>query len=107
MNGPRSAHGAESISESGMMLDNHIGYTQWSIPEKNVNPMTLGFKVDNNIASAPSHEYSIPAYRYCRKVDGKEAKWIFLSDLGRGKGCMGADNVMATSETTGNAFPWE
>jgi len=35
-------------------------------------------------------------------VDGKEAKWIFLPNLGRGKGCMGADNVMATSETTGN-----
>ena len=30
---------------NGMMLDNHIGYTQWSIPDKNRNPMDLGFRV--------------------------------------------------------------
>ena len=31
----------------GMMMDNHIGYTQWSIPDKNRNPMTLGMKVEH------------------------------------------------------------
>ena len=25
----------------GMMQDKHIGYTQWFMPEKNINPITL------------------------------------------------------------------
>jgi len=87
---------------NGIMLDNHIGYTKWSIPEKNVNPMTLNFKVRHNLADTPTDEYSIPAYNYTAKNDGKDAKWIFLPDLGRGKGCMGIDNVMAKSEDKGN-----
>lgn len=99
---------------NGMMLDNHIGYTQWSIPDKNRNPMTLGFKVYNKIESTPTTEYSIPAYEYTDKCDSKTlrssregesskgAKWIFLPDLGRGRGCMGIDNVMAESDTIGN-----
>ena len=75
----------------GMMLDNHIGYTQWFIPDKNYHPMTLGFKVRHNLsASSDTKEYSIPAYNYIRKDDN----WIFLPDLGRGKGCMGASDVM-------------
>ncbi len=89
---------------NGMMLDNHIGYTQWSIPQKNVNPMSLKFKVNHNLTAAdrPTHEYSIPAYEYNNKVDTKSAKWQFLPDLGRGKGCMGIDNTLAKSDTTGN-----
>ncbi len=31
----------------GMMMDNHIGYTKWSNPNKNRNPMTLGMKVEH------------------------------------------------------------
>lgn len=85
----------------GMMQDNHIGYTQWSIPEQNVNPLTLGFKVENELTAASSSEYSIPAYHYREKVEGTGARWIFLPDLGRGKGCMGADDVMAKSDTLG------
>lgn len=91
----------------GMMLDNHIGYTQWSIPEKNVNPMTLGFKVENDINPAATEEYSIPAYKYKNKVDGKDASWIFLPDLGRGEGCMGSDNVLAASDISGNGAALE
>ena len=75
----------------GMMLDNHIGYTQWSIPNSNRHPMSLGFKVTHNlIPSADSKEYSIPAHQYTCKDDG----WVFLPDLGRGEGCMGAKDVM-------------
>ena len=76
----------------GMMLDNHIGYTQWFIPKENYHPMTLGFKVDPSTLHSPlsTKEYSIPAYNYTKKSDG----WIFLPDLGRGKGCMGAKDVM-------------
>ena len=83
----------------GMMLDNHIGYTQWSIPEKNVNPMTLGFKVNYPLDRKSSTERVIPAYAFTSKHDTEAASWIFLPDLGRGKGCMGIDNVMAPSRT--------
>ena len=76
---------------NGMMLDNHIGYTKWSIPDKNYHPMTLGYKVENDLsASCSTKEYSISACDYTRKDDG----WMILPDLGRGKGCMGAKDVM-------------
>ena len=81
---------------NGMMRDNHIGYTQWSIPESNRHPMSLGFKVEHDLtASKNTNEYSIPACKYTRKTDGKDASWIFLPDLGRGEGCMGSSNVLA------------
>ena len=92
---------------NGMMLDNHIGYTKWSIPDKNYNPMTLGFKVEHDLSPKETSEYSIPAYKYNNKVDGKDAKWIFLPDLGRGEGCMGSDNVVAASDITGNGAALE
>lgn len=82
----------------GMMLDNHIGYTQWFIPEKNFHPMTLGYKVTHNLnPSSDTKEYSIPAYNYTHK----DPHWIFLPDLGRGKGCMGIDDVMMPSQEQG------
>ncbi|MBR5688232.1 MAG: glycosyl hydrolase 115 family protein [Prevotella sp.] len=82
----------------GMMLDNHIGYTKWSIPDSNYHPMILGYKVTHNLSpSNETKEYSIPSYRYARKDDG----WIFLPGLGRGKGCMGAKNVMSPSDDSG------
>ncbi len=82
----------------GMMLDNHIGYTQWSIPESNRHPMTLGFRVRHNLRpSTNTKEYSILAHQYIRKDDG----WIFLPDLGRGEGCMGAKDVMMPSDGEG------
>jgi hypothetical protein len=88
----------------GMMLDNHIGYTQWSIPNSNRHPMTLGFRVTHNLTpSADSKEYTIPAYRYVRKDEG----WIFLPDLGRGKGCMGAKDVMKEYPQGGPALEYE
>lgn len=75
----------------GMMLDNHIGYTKWSIPEKNTNPMDLDYKVTHNLsASKDTKEYSIAA----RDFSCKGLGWMFLPDLGRGDGCMGAADVM-------------
>ena len=83
----------------GIMQDNHIGYTQWSIPDKNYHPMTLGFRVKHNLnPSNDTKEYSIPAYDYTKKDEA----WIFLPDLGRGKGCMGAKDVMKEWPTDGN-----
>ena len=81
---------------SKMMQDKHIGYTMWSMPKDNVNPTTLNFNVGHAIQNQPaSKEYSIPAYRFSRKTDGRDAAWIFLPDLGRGNGCMGSNNVLA------------
>ena len=89
----------------GMMLDNHIGYTQWFIPEQNFHPMTLGYRVRHNLNPQPdSREYTIPAYQYVRK----DSHWQFLPDLGRGKGCMGIDDVMMPSaESGGPALEYE
>ncbi len=83
---------------NGMMLDNHIGYTKWSIPDKNYHPMTLRFRVMHDL-SVPKEtkEYSIPAWQYTHKDDG----WMFLPDLGRGEGCMGAKDVMMPSDENG------
>lgn len=95
-----------------MMQDKHIGYTQWSMPNNNVNPLklsrqaatdggrprfggTLDFNVPYALQDQPAtNEYSIPAYKYSRNIDGKGASWLFLPDLGRGAGCMGSSNVM-------------
>ena len=75
----------------GMMLDNHIGYTKWSIPDKNTNPMELGYKVDHDLsASKNTKEYSIAAGDRLNDDEG----WIFLYGLGRRDGCMGAADVM-------------
>lgn len=92
----------------GMMMDNHIGYTQWSIPDKNRNPMTLGMKIEHPLnVPVSTTEIGIPAYQYSRIKEGKNAKWIFLPDLGRGKGSMGIDPVMAASEPDGKGASLE
>ena len=84
----------------GMMLDNHIGYTQWSIPDKNRHPMSLGYKVDYPLLSSfatPSKEYSIRAIDFVnteREVHPCFNGWDILWGLGRGDACMGAADVM-------------
>lgn len=91
----------------GMMQDNHIGYTQWSIPNRNANPLTLRFRVNHDLSAKPTDEYSIPAYKYSRKSDAEDAAWIFLPGLGRGEGCMGSSNVMAASNEKGGGATLE
>ena len=102
-----------------MMQDKHIGYTNWYMPKDNVNPMLLDknavregykekapiddpnrsfldFNVDYALQDQPdTKEYSIPAWKFSRKTDGKNAAWTFLPDLGRGEGCMGSSNAQA------------
>ena len=84
----------------GMMLDNHIGYTQWSIPNKNRHPMSLGYKVNSPLLysfATPSKEYSIPAIDFVntkREVHPCFNGWEILWGLGRGEACMGAADVM-------------
>jgi len=78
-----------------IMQDKHIGYTKWSMPEKNIDPTTLGFDVSHVVGEAQTtKEYSIPAGRYIRKSEGQGASWMFLPDLGRSEGCMGSSNVI-------------
>ena len=75
----------------GMMLDNHIGYTQWSIPETNRHPMTLGYKVDHNLsASRDTKEYTL----FANECTNDDKGWVFLPDLGRHEGCIGAADIM-------------
>ena len=89
-----------------MMQDKHIGYTMWSMPPKNIDPMTLKFNVSHAVKAAePTREYSIAAQQYSRKVDGQEASWMFLPDLGRGEGCMGSSNV--TAQNCGAVLEYE
>ena len=84
----------------GMMSDNHIGYTQWSIPEKNRHPMSLGYKVDSPLLTSfatSSKEYTIRAIDFVntdRKVHPCFNGWNILWGLGRNDGCIGAADVM-------------
>lgn len=84
----------------GMMLDKHIGYTQWSMPDSNVAP-TPAPKVSDNEITSPN-EISLMACDYTKRHDTAEASWIFLPGLGRGKGCMGISPVTAASCPNGD-----
>ena len=82
----------------GMMLDNHIGYTKWSIPDENKNPMDLGYKIDHDLsASKDTREYTIAADDYQEMGEG----WMELPGLGRGDCCIGAADVMRPSDESG------
>lgn len=80
----------------GMMQDKHIGYTKWFMPDNNTMPILVPVakkKAFASVADCPqktAKEYSIAAYDFNKNVgDG----WMFLPDLGRDKGCMGAKDV--------------
>ena len=82
----------------GMMLDNHIGYTKWSIPDENKNPMELGYKIDHDLsASKDTREYTLAADDYKEMGEG----WMELPGLGRGDCCIGAADVMRPSDESG------
>ena len=84
----------------GIMLDNHIGYSKWSIPDKNTHPMSLGYKIDHSLLysfALPSKEYSIRAIDFTntdRDVHPCFHGWTILWGLGRSDGCLGAYDVM-------------
>ena len=87
----------------GMMLDRHIGYKQWSMPDENKLPPVLKNDWTNGNTGYSPSEVAIMAYDYSRRKAGKDASWVFLPDLGRGKGCMGIDPVTAKSAPEGGA----
>lgn len=84
----------------GMMLDKHIGYTKWSMPDENTLPEVCP-QIQNLVT--PKGEIPFMACDYTRRFDGNEASWYFIPGLGRGRGCMGSDNVCAASNPDGDA----
>ena len=94
-----------------MMQDKHIGYTRWEMPRQDTNPLRLreysrivsGFELDGG----QTDEIAIPAYNYTNLTAGKNASWIFLPDLGRGKGCIGSSDVMASESGAALEYVFE
>lgn len=88
----------------GMMLDKHIGYRQWSMPDDNT--LTKANEpYDKKFAEA--NEIAIMAYDYTRRTKTDDAHWTFLPDVGRGKGNMGIEPVTAQSRTQGDGATLE
>lgn len=85
----------------GMMQDKHMGYTQWFMPDSNIMPEVKYIAEDSGKTWTPAKqqatEYSIYACKFDRKLGSDDANWVFLPDLGRNEGCMGIDNVTASS----------
>lgn len=85
----------------GMMQDKHMGYTQWFMPDSNIMPEVKYIAEDFGKTWTPAKqqatEYSIYACKFDRKLGSDDANWVFLPDLGRNEGCMGIDNVTASS----------
>lgn len=84
----------------GMMLDKHIGYTQWFMPEENILPELT---VATSQSKCAKGEVPIMAYDYTRRIDTDDAAWVFIPGLGRVKGCMGIEPVTAPSVSKGGA----
>ncbi len=65
------------------------------------NKQTFVVKVKSTLEPG---EISIPAYAYTKnEAEPGNPRWTFLSDLGRGKGCMGANTYQYTSQTKKSA----
>ncbi len=93
----------------GYMLDKHIGYSQWFMPDRNILPelkevagssnTSIGEKYWDDIETS---EISIMAHDYSSISQTESAKWTFLPGLGRGKGNMGIEPVTSSSFPDGN-----
>lgn len=81
---------------NGMMQDRHIGYERWFMPDSNRMPELVAPEIRRPLQGActPTPEIAIEACAYTRKTDGRDNGWQFLPDLGRGRGCMGARDVV-------------
>ena len=83
----------------GMMLDKHIGYRMWSMPNENTLPQLAKPSDKTGITAS---ETAIMAHDYTRRTDTDDARWVFLPGLGRGKGNMGIEPVTAKSRPLGD-----
>jgi len=88
----------------GMMLDKHIGYRMWSMPNDNTLPRAAQPSGKTGITA---NETAIMAHDYTRRTDTDDARWIFLPGLGRGKGNMGIEPVTAKSRPLGDGATLE
>ncbi len=88
----------------GMMLDKHIGYRQWSMPNENTLPMASF--IEQKELTEPN-EIAIMAYDFTRRTSSDDARWTFLPGLGRGKGNMGVEPVTAKSRPDGDGATLE
>ena len=88
----------------GMMLDKHIGYRMWSMPNENTLPQVAKPSDKNGITA---RETAIMAHDYTRRTATDDARWVFLPGLGRGKGNMGIEPVTAKSRPLGNGATLE
>ena len=93
-----------------MMRDVHLGYTSWQMPKENILPElkevdgveSSGKPEFPQVPKTHSAEYSIAAPGFARNVPGRGAKWISFPGLGRGNGCMGADDTAKESRESGD-----
>lgn len=88
----------------GMMLDKHIGYRMWSMPNENTLPQVAKPSDKTGIIAS---ETAIMAHDYTRRTATDDARWVFLPGLGRGKGNMGIEPVTAKSRPLGDGATLE
>lgn len=88
----------------GMMLDKHIGYRMWSMPNENTLPQVAKPSDKTGITVS---ETAIMAHDYTRRTATDDAHWVFLPGLGRGKGNMGIEPVTAKSRPLGDGATLE
>ena len=88
----------------GMMLDKHIGYRMWSMPNENTLPQVAKPSDKTGITAS---ETAIMAHDYTRRTATDDARWMFLPGLGRGKGNMGIEPVTAKSRPLGDGATLE
>lgn len=88
----------------GMMLDKHIGYRMWSMPNENTLPQVANPSGKTDITAS---ETAIMAHDYTRRTATDDAHWVFLPGLGRGKGNMGIEPVTAKSRPLGDGATLE
>lgn len=88
----------------GMMLDKHIGYRMWSMPNENTLPQVAKPSDKTGITAS---ETAIMAHDYTRRTATDDVRWVFLSGLGRGKGNMGIEPVTAKSRPLGDGATLE
>ena len=88
----------------GMMLDKHIGYCMWSMPNENTLPQVAKPSDKTDITAS---ETAIMAHDYTRRTATDDVRWVFLPGLGRGKGNMGIEPVTAKSRPLGDGATLE
>ena len=88
----------------GMMLDKHIGYRMWSMPNENTLPQVAKPSDKTGITAS---ETAIMAHDYTRRTATEDVRWVFLPGLGRGKGNMGIEPVTAKSRPLGDGATLE